>query len=221
MKAMSFTEELQEAAKPLWEKMVTHPFVRELGDGTLHEEKFKLYFQQDHLFLRDWISLLCLGIAKAPDFDAARKLSTFMSQVLGGEEGLFQDAFRDMGLSREDVRNLEALPTTRAFATYLKNIAFQGSFYEIIAALLCVEWTYLDWAKRLAAAGKKPANRYYREWIDIHAGKELDEFVAWLRHTLDEAPITEGQELEHIFRDCLRYECLFWEMAYRGEQWPE
>ena len=218
---MSFTEELQKGVKPLWEKVVTHPFVRELGDGTLPEEKFKVYFQQDHLFLRDWISLLSLGIAKSPDFDAARKLSAFMSQVLGGEEGLFQDAFRDMGLSKDDVRNLESLPTTKAFAMYLKNIAFQGSFYEIITALLCAEWTYLDWAKRLAAAGKKPDNRYYREWIDIHAGKELDEFVAWLRHTLDEAPMTEGQELKHIFQDCLRYEYLFWEMAYRGEQWPE
>ena len=99
---MSLTEELQEAVKPLWEKMVTHPFVRELGDGTLPEEKFKLYFQQDHLFLRDWISLLCLGIARAPDFDAARKLSTFMSQVLGGEED--KDLHQTKMAQRDDTR---------------------------------------------------------------------------------------------------------------------
>ena len=218
---MSLTQELQKGVEPLWEKMVTHPFVKELGDGTLPWDKFKVYFQQDHVFLRDWISLLCLGIVKAPDFDAARKLSAFVNQVLGGEEGLFQDAFRDMDLSQEDIRELKPLPTTKAFTGYLRNIAFQGGFQEIITALLCAEWTYLDWAKRLAAAGKSPANRYYREWIDIHAGADLEGFVAWLRQTLDASPAMDREGLERVFLDCLRYEYLFWEMAYQGEQWPE
>ncbi len=36
------------------------------------------------------------------------------------------------------------------------------------------------------------------------------------------APVAEEdrKELERIFLDCLRYEYLFWEMAYRGEAWP-
>ena len=84
---MSLAEYLQREARPLWEKVVTHPFVMELGDGTLLWDKFKVYFQQDHVFLRDWISLLCLAITKAPDFDAARKLSAFMNLVLGGRRG--------------------------------------------------------------------------------------------------------------------------------------
>ena len=217
---MSFTQELKEGVGPLWERMVTHPFVEELGQGTLPWEKFQRYFQQDHIFLRDWISLLTLGITKAPDFDSARHLSAFMNLVLGGEEGLFQDAFRDMGLSPQEVRDLEALPTTRAFASYLKVLALEGTFQEIIAALLCAEWTYLDWAQRQAAAEASPENRYYRGWIDIHAGAELEGFVGWMRRTLDLSPPQDPEPFQRIFRDCLRYEYLFWEMAYRGEEWP-
>ena len=48
-------------------------------------------------------------------------------------------------------------------------------------------------------------------------------FVAWLRRTVADALITEADRsrLQRIFQDVLRYELLFWEMAYRGEQWPE
>ena len=69
---MSLSEDLQKSVGPLWEKTVTHPFVIELGDGTLPEEKFNVYFQQDHLFLRVWIALMCGGVTKAPDFASAR-----------------------------------------------------------------------------------------------------------------------------------------------------
>ena len=217
---MSLSEELQRGVGALWEKMVTHPFVQEMGEGTLPWEKFQVYFQQDHLFLRDWIGLLCLGITKSPDFDAARKLSAFMNSVLSGEEGLFQDAFREMGLSPQKVVDLKPLPTTHAFASYLKNLAYQGTFQEIIAALLCVEWTYLDWSQRLVSAGKRPGNRYYLEWIEIHAGAELDDLVGWMRQVLDTGPVSDRLRLERIFLECLRYEYLFWEMAYRGEEWP-
>ena len=218
---MSFSKELQRGVSPLWEKMVTHPFVQELGANTLPWEKFQRYFQQDYVFLRGWLSLICLGIAKSPDFHGARKLSGFLNSALGGEEGLFQDAFRDMGLSEEQIANLKPLPTTHAFAGYLTNVAYRGSFHEIITALLCIEWTYLDWAQRLTTAGSRPDNRYYREWIDIHAGAELEDLVTWMRQVLDKGPIEDRDRLEEIFLGCLRYEFLFWEMANGGEEWPK
>ena len=92
-------------------------------------------------------------------------------------------------MSKEDVKGLEALPTTDAFASYLTNVAYQGGFREIITAFLCLEWTYLDWAQRLEAAGKRPGNEFYQEWIDIHAGEELGGLVRWMREVLDSEPV--------------------------------
>ena len=218
---MSFTSELQKDVAPLWEKMVTHRFVQELGDGTLPWEEFQRYFEQDYVFLRQgWIHMISLGIAKSPDFDSARVLTGFLNSVLDGEEGLFQRAFREMGLSEEDVKGLEALPTTYAFASYLTNVAYQGGFKEIITAFLCLEWTYLDWAQRLEAAGARPGNEYYQGWIDVHAGAELEGLVRWMREVLDAEPPEDEERLRGIFLDILRYEYMFWEMAYGGEEWP-
>ena len=44
--------------------------------------------------------------------------------------------------------------------------------------------------------------------------------MTWMRRTLDEADIPDSSGLEEAFGSVLRYEYLFWEMAYRGEEWP-
>ena len=220
---MALSDDLRAGVGPVWERVVTHSFVIELGDNILPQETFDRYFDQDYLFLRDWAIMLSLATAKAPDFDAARQLVGFLHLGLGGEEGLFQQAFRERGLSREDVANLEYRPTTFHYSGYIRKIAYEGSFLDVIALLLAVEWPYMDWAQRLDAAGKRPANHYYQTWISLHTGQEMTGFVAWLRQTVDAAPVSglDRARLQGIFKDVLRYEYMFWEMAYLAEEWPD
>ena len=217
---MSRSEELRQRHHGLWEAVVTHPFVLEMGEGTLPQEKFQRYFEQDYLFVKELASLLALGVAKAPDFHSARKLSEFLGLLLGGEEALFRHAFREMGMTEAEVKALQPLPTCLSFTSFLLKTAYQGTFADIMASLYCVEGTYLDWAQRLARAGKRPGVQAYQEWISIHAGPELEGFVRWVKEALDGLGTTEDERLDHVFSHCLRLEYLFWEMAYRGEEWP-
>jgi thiaminase len=48
-------------------------------------------------------------------------------------------------------------------------------------------------------------------------------FVGWMRRAVDaaEVPPSQRARMQTIFRDVLRYEYLFFEMAYRGESWPQ
>jgi thiaminase (transcriptional activator TenA) len=222
-KQTGLSNELREGVHSLWERVVTHPFVIELGEGTLSLETFNVYFDQDYLFLKDWAILLSLATAKAPDFDAARQLVGFLHLGLGGEEGLFQQAFRERGLSRQEVRELKYRPATLHYSGYLRKTAYEGNFIEVVTTLLAVEWPYLDWAQRLERAGRRPNNHYYQTWIDIHTSQGMQDVVSWMRQTVDTASISsEGRAYLHqIFRDVLRYEFLFFEMAYHSEQWPD
>ena len=219
---MGLSDDLKAGTAGRWEKVVTHPFVTELGDDTLPQDKFQVYFDQDYLFLKDWSILLSLAAAKAPDFDAARHVVEFLHLGLGGEEGLFQEAFRQRGMSPQDVAGLEYLPTTLGYSGFLRNIAYTGPFIDVIAALLAVEWPYLDWAQRLSSAGKRPGNHYYQTWIDLHTSPGMSGFVDWMREIIDQATLspTHQNRLQQIFVDVLRYEFLFWEMAYQQEAWP-
>ena len=220
---MGLSDDLQRGVGPLWERVVTHPFVLELGEGTLDRDIFNGYFDQDYLFLKDWTVLLSLATARAPDFDSARQTVGFLHLGLGGEEGLFQRAFKERGLSRRETASLEYRPTTLHYSGYLRRLAYEGSYIEVVTTLLAVEWPYLDWAQRLEAAGKRPDNYYYQTWIDIHTSEAMQGFVGWLRQTVNAAGVgpAQSQALQSIFRDVLRYEYLFFEMAYRGERWPD
>ena len=184
---MGLSDELRSGVGPWWERVVTNRFVIELGDNTLDPQVFQTYFDQDYLFLKDWAILLSLASAKAPDFDACRQLVGFLHLGLGGEESLFQEAFRQRGMSGQDVANLSYRPTTLHYSGYLRNIAYSGDFTDIAATLLAVEWPYLDWAQRLEKAGKQPANHFYQTWIDLHTSQGMATFVGWLQSVIDQA----------------------------------
>ena len=218
---MALSQDLRQAADSLWEKTVTHPFVMELGEGTLPEEKFNVYFQQDYLLLKDWVPLVAGAIIKAPDFDSARPLAAYLHSVLNGEERLFQEYFAERGLSQEDIGGLEHLPSSFAYCGYVRRMATEGTFHDIMAMLLGIEWLYLDWAKRLAAAGKRPENRYYKLWIELNSTQLLVDFVTWIRDTLDKAVVADRARLVQVLLNTVRYNYLFWEIAYSGESWPE
>ena len=220
---MTLTQELRERHSALWERMVHHPFVVEMGEGTLPTEKFKRYFLQDYVFVGDLVSLTAQGIAKAPDFDAASRLHSFLSGILDPENDLFLRAFDILGASEEEYSSASASPTTRAFGDFLVRTGLEGSFEEIITVLYVTEATYLDWGTRLISEGKKPDNPIYQEWIDIHGPPVLGSLVEWMGQYLDASDLsTQRTKIDGKFQTALRYEYLFWEAAYNDLQsWPD
>ena len=217
---VSLTNGLRQKHHDLWHRMVTHPFVTEMGDGTLPVEKFKTYFLQDYVFVRDLVSMTALGISKAPDFEGANVLNRFLTGILDPENDLFVRAFREMGVSEQDYSAAEASPSTQAFGDFIMRTGLEGDFDDIATVLYVTEGTYLDWGARLIEQGSRPHNWIYREWIEIHGPQVLGEFVAWLENHLDR--IGGGlPRIERVFHAALRYEYLFWEAVYRGEHWPD
>ena len=218
---MPLSDELRKANQDLWERMVTHPFVQELGDGTLPREKYQRYFLQDYLFVGTLAKVVGLAVVKAPSLEAAQPLSPFLNTLLNAENALFTRVFQDLDIPPEQYHAAQLLPTMQAMAGFMLSTAYDGTFDDIVTALLVTEWTYYDWATRLAQVGKRPAQKTYQEWIDIHAAQELGDFVAALKGHVDgDIPAEARPRLQEVFRTSLRYEYMFWEMAYHGEEWP-
>ncbi len=223
---MPLTQQLRLKYDDLWQKMVFHPFVEEMGNGSLPVEKFRAYFLQDYVFVNDLVTMTALGIAKAPNFEAAGMLHGFLSGVLGSdgapENDLFVRAFGELGASEEEYSSASASPVTQAFGDFLVRTAHEGDFDDIAAILYVTEGTYLDWGTRLLEQGKRPSNPVYREWIDLHGPQVLGKLVTWLGNHIDRVGAGERKpRIERVFLTALRYEYLFWEAAYSGERWPD
>ena len=223
---MSIAEELRERNADLWRRMVFHPFIVEMGDDTLAVERARRYFIQDYVFVSDLAAMISMGVAKAPNFEAASHLHGFLSVILdpdnAEENDFFLRAFDILGATEEDYSSASASPVTQAFGDFLVRTGLEGSFEDIVTVLYVTEGTYLDWGTRLLEQGKRPSNPIYREWIDLHGPDFLGDFVAWCADYLEGA-VREDQKpaVERTFRLALRYEYLFWESAYNGDDWPD
>lgn len=217
---MALTAELKEKHRELWEGVVTHPFVLEMGDGTLPRKTFRDYFVQDYAIVGDIVSILSMGVAKAPGFDAASRFNKFITGILNPENDIFMDAFKEMKVTPEEMAR--KTPTTQAFGDFMVRVGLEGQFEDIATVLYVTEGAYLDWATRLMKAGKRPRNAAYRAWIDIHGPAVLGDIVAFLGQHVDRnTPPKRRKRVEELFLTSLRYEYRFFEAAYRGEQWPD
>ena len=61
---MSLTQDLRNKHADLWEKVVSHPFIMEMGDGTLSIERSTNYFLQDYVFVKDLVMATAVAMAK-------------------------------------------------------------------------------------------------------------------------------------------------------------
>ena len=223
---MPLTQELRQQNSALWERMATHPFITELGDDVLSHARARRYFLQDYVFVADLVSLAALGVAKAPDIQAASQIHAFLNGILdpqaAEENDFFLRTIDALGATEADYAAAAANPVTEAFGNFLMRVGYEGAFEDIATLLYVTEGAYLDWATRLIQQGKQPSNPIYAEWIRLHSPEVLGDFVAWLAAHLDAADLGPRRpRIERLFRTTLRYEYLFWQAAYHGSAWPD
>ena len=224
---MSLTQELKDRHSDLWRQVARHPFVAEMGEGTLSHERARRYFLQDYVFVNDLVAMIAHGTAKAPSIEAASHLYAFLSVILdpqnADENDFFMRAFDILGANEEDYSSATASPVTQAFGDFLVRTGLGGGFEEVVAVCYVTEGTYLDWGTWLLNEGKSPSNPIYREWIELHGPDYLGDFVGWCEEYLDSADLSAGMRdrVARAFHTALRYEYLFWEAAYNGDEWPD
>jgi thiaminase/transcriptional activator TenA len=218
---MTLTDRLLEAAAPIWRRSLTHPFVNELGAGTLPLEKFQFYMCQDYIFLIEYSRLLALATAKAPELRMMGQFANLLDATLNREMALHRDFAAQCGIDADILAKTHAAPTTHGYTRHLVRVAALGDLPEIVAALLPCQWGYCEIGQTLARRGKPMTAPFYCQWIEMYASAEFASLAQWLRELLDGfMPNAKEEQLVETFCTSARYEYLFWDMAYRMEQWP-
>ena len=218
---MTLSERLHQAAAPIWQKTLAHPFVTALGDGTLPIENFQFYMCQDYVFLIEYSRLLALATAKAPDLETMGRFANLLDATLNREMALHREFAAQCGINSAALATTHPAPTTYAYTRHLVRVAALGDLAEIVTALLPCQWGYCDIGQTLARRGKPASAPFYSQWIDMYASSEFAALATWLRELLDALDGTTSEErLVEIFCTSARYEYLFWDMAYRLESWP-
>ena len=222
---MKFTNRLQQKLKKVWHKNHTHPFVVEMGNGTLDQEKFRFYMIQDYLYLIDYAKLFGIGAIKATDLQTMEKFAALMHSTLHEEMALHRSYAARFGISLEELENAEASPITLAYTHYMLHKGQSGTLAELVAALLPCMWSYWEIGKELSKIPGAATHKLYGEWISMYSSDEFGTLAKWCIELMDQ--LAEGRteaellELEEIFLNTTRFEYMFWDMAYNHQMWPE
>lgn len=220
---MAFTDELYEAASPIWTAQLAHPFVRGIGDGTLSEEKFKHWVLQDYLYLKQFARLFAWGAAKSPRLKSMSWYARVLDLTLNTEMDLHRAYAGRFGIETGALEEEKMWPTTRAYTDFLVRTAADGDRVELVAALLPCSWGYAEIGQHLARQGT-PEDERYADWIAQYASEEFAEAAAWLRGEMNRlarsASKRQRERLTELFVLSSRYEWQFWQMCWEGETWP-
>jgi thiaminase/transcriptional activator TenA len=217
-----FRNFLKEAAQPIWASILVHPFLKELGAGTLSHERFLYFIQQDYLYLFEFARVLCLAGAKAADLDTLEMFAKHAANTVAVERLMHTGFIQRLGLSTSQLLATERTPTTQAYTRHLLVVAREGSLGEAIAAVLPCYWIYWEVGRRLATY--QPAEPIYQDWIKAYGSETFAELVQQQLQLVDRlgacAPDSERRRMTEHFIQSSRYEFLFWDDAYRLAAWP-
>lgn len=213
-----FTEQLWREGAPIWQAIVAHPFLAELQAGTLPLESFRYYVAQDYHYLEGFARAVATALAKAPTADL---LSAMARRVMTPiERPLHERLFDLAGLNRADVAAVPIAPTNLAYQNHMLVTATRGGLGEAAAALLACPWTYHE----LGGVVVGVEHPVYGPWAQFYAEGLLEEscrsWRAFVNAEADEAGPRTREAMRRAFVLSLRYEWMFWEMAYRREAWP-
>lgn len=219
---MSFSEDAWGRIEPVYASILALPFNQELAAGSLSRERFTFYMLQDAHYLTMFARALAVTAARAPDNDALIQFAGSARESIVVERGLHEGFFRKFGISPAEAAATPPSPTCSHYTSYLLATAHNAPYEVSVAALLPCFWIYWEVGKALLerAAPMNP----YQTWIDTYADEAFAEGVRKVIGIADDvAEETTGTvraDMMAAFVRASQLEWMFWESAYRREQWP-
>ena len=218
----SWSMTLWEGIAPIFDAIVDHPFVTGLTDGSLPADAFADYVAQDVHYLRTYSRALAVVAAKAPTLTDTAMFARHAAEVFDVELSLHGELLPALGLAADSVDSAVVSPTTQAYVSYLLATTYGGSFADGLAAVLPCYWIYAEVGAELLHRGSTDPR--YQRWIDSYGGEEFAATVTEVLALADRigptlSPADEAVARAH-FVTTARYEWMFFDAAYRREEWP-
>jgi len=218
------SEQLRATHQTDWYAAVEHRFVRELVADTIDDAVYARYLTLDYGFINDLTGAVGHAVAAAPGMPEKTRFAQFLGVLTDEENDYFLRSFDAFGQPAPTFDNPLKHPVLDDFAALMDRQRAAGTYLDILAVLVPVEWVYLTWASKASDAVTRgaamPARFYLAEWIMLHALPDFRDFVEWMRAEFDreaaQADAASRQRAKAAFVDALHLEARFFEAAYEA-----
>jgi thiaminase (transcriptional activator TenA) len=220
--ATSFSQEAWDHNAPVYQIIRTMPFNADLAAGTLSEARFKYYITQDAHYLIGFGRALTLAAAKAPNPDRVVQFAKSAEGAIVVERALHGSFFTQYAITPAVFVATPLSPACHHYVSYLMATAYAEPYEVLLGALLPCFWIYAEVGRDIH--GRAKAGNPYQAWIDTYAGEDFHAAVRAVIGATDEVAAAASPSLRErmhaAFARSTQLEWMFWDSAYRLEQWP-
>lgn len=181
-----WTQALWRAAAPIYEDILALPFIRRLGAGTLADEDFTLYLQQDARYLTEYSRALASLGARAPWSQDRVAWARDARDCVEEEIQLHRTYLADRG------QGAASSPVTTAYSDFLGARTALEDYVVGAAAVLPCYWLYLEVGLELH--GHLHDDHPYRDWLLTYSDEGFFSTVREALDRVERAFVTAGPE---------------------------
>lgn len=218
---------LKAANLQAWEAYTQHAFVRQLGDGTLPEEKFLHYLKQDYVFLVHFSRAWALAIVKTDRIDEMRHAAATVHALVDHEMKLHVSTCAARGISEADLNATAEAPENMAYTRFVIDAGVRGDLLDLLVALSPCVMGYGEIGLSLGVTNAGKLDHHpYGAWIATYAGSEYQDVCSGAEALIDKvctrligaSPESAPRfaDLSRTFRQACELEAGFWSMGLRG-----
>ena len=207
-----WTAALWAAGGETWHQILDLPFVRALGDGTLDEDLFAFYLDQDALYLRDYSRALATLSARADTAEAQVHWAAGAHEAIAAESQLHE------GWLANRARLGGPSPITMGYTNFLRASAAGDDYVVGAAAILPCYWLYEEVGAVLSS--QNHADHPYAEWLSMYGGEEFAAEVARslaeVERAFEAASPDQRVRAARAYLSACVYEREFFDQAHRA-----
>ena len=209
---------LRQEAGQDWHHYVAHPFLQQLGAGTLPEKAFRRYLTQDYLFLVHFSRAYALLVTKCHTLADIRTATHSLNAIVA-ELPLHVSYCSGWGLSEEQMAAEPEAMETISYTRYVLDIGHSGDALELLVALLPCVAGYAEAGLRLLNdPNTVMADNPYAPWMKNYSDQDYLDSVRAAIEMLDRVGQQRGADarfarLSEIFTTATRLESAFWQMG--------
>ena len=207
-----WTAALWAAGGETWHQILDLPFVRALGEGTLDEDLFAFYLDQDALYLRDYSRALATLSARADTATAQVHWAAGAHEAIAAESQLHE------GWLANRARLGGASPITMGYTNFLRASAAGDDYVVGAAAILPCYWLYEEVGAVLSS--QNHADHPYAEWLSMYGGEDFAADVARslaeVERAFEAASPAQRVRAARAYLSACVYEREFFDQAHRA-----
>lgn len=212
---MKWSEEAWNEIIPIYDRILSLPFIKELTEGSLPEEKFLFYMRQDSIYLGSYVQVLGHIASRIPNDRFRTRLLEFAVDGIEVEKAIHQNFLCGKLLSAK------ASPTCLLYTSFLKSQAYSTVEAEMASVLPCF-WVYQRVGEKIlkdtSATSNNGENKGrenpYDMWIGTYADERFAESTRQAIEICDSLAADTTPENRQLMTDAFvmgaKMELLFW-----------